>query len=305
MLVLWLIVVLGVIAAGVVALARSQTNIATTIRSRSVARYAAESGVAAATVRLKEMVRSARTLDEKVRAFQHFEEELVNWGERSLGSGRYRVVATDLNARVDLNNSAEAVKLGLFEQFFGGNEAVALVNALEDWVDEDDEPLPDGAEAADYRRAGSPFLPPNGPIQRLDELTRIRGFSDSIAGVIAPYVTVWSDGRVNVNSAPLAVLAVAPELGASGAELMIAARERGDVLASKIVVSSRLREAGNFGGGQLRNLTTVPGYILIVSRGWEEGHPLTHEIQAVFQVHGLRVEDGPRLQVRYWTERDL
>ncbi|UCF19977.1 MAG: general secretion pathway protein GspK [Gemmatimonadota bacterium] len=305
MLVLWLIVVLGVIAAAVVALSRSQTNLVQTMRSRTVARYAAESGVVAATLRLKEMVGSARGPDEQVRAFRDFEEELMNWGERSLGSARYQVAVTDLNARVDLNNSSEELLLGLFEQFFGANEATALVNALRDWVDDDDEALPDGAEAADYVGAGSPFLPPNGPIQRLDELTRIRGFSDSIAGVIAPYVTVWSDGRVNVNSAPLPVLAAAPELGPSGAEMLVAARERGDVLASKIVLSSRLREAGRNIGGQLSNLTTVPGYILIVSRGWEDGRPLTHEIQAVFQVHGLQLEDGPRLQVRYWTERDL
>ena len=46
---------------------------------------------------------------------------------------------------------------------------------------------PDGAEAADYDRAGSPFRPANRPLQRLDELTRIKGFSDSLAARVAPF----------------------------------------------------------------------------------------------------------------------
>ncbi len=302
-LVLWLIIVLGVIAAGVVALARSQTSLVQTLRSRSVARYAAESGVVAATEQLKRMVRSADGPDEEIRAFQRFNEELERWGQRTLGGARFQVAAADLNARIDLNNSSETMLLGLFEQLFGATEATRLVNALEDWIDADGEARPGGAEAADYARAGSPFTPPNGPIRRLDELTRIQGFTDSIANALAPYVTVWSDGRVNVNSAPLTVLAAAPELGRSGAEMLVAGREGGEVLASKIVISSRLRAAG-VGGSQLGNLTTRPEYILIVSRGWQEGYPLTHEIRAVFQVVGLRLGDGPTLQVRYWTERD-
>ncbi len=304
MLVLWLIIVLGVIAAGVVAVSRSQINLVQTARSRTVARYAAESGVVAATERLRELLRAAGTPEEQIRAFGSFEEELISAGEQRLGQARYQVAVVDLNARVDLNESPERVLLGFFAQFVGEDQATALVEALGDWVDDDDEPLPNGAEAADYARAGSPFRPPNRPIQRLEELTRVRGFTDSIAGLIAPYVTVWGDGRINVNSAPLPVLAALPELGQSGAERLIAARESDGVMGTKVIVLSRLRESG-LGGGQLGDFTTIPSRILFVSRGWEEGHPLTHEIQVVFQVHGLQLEDGPYFRVRHWTERDL
>lgn len=304
MLVLWLIIVLGVIAAGVVAVSRSQTNVVRTARSRTVARYAAESGVVAGVARLRELLRAAETPEEQVRAFVSFEEELRSAGESRLGRARYQVASVDLNARIDLNASSDLVLLGFFAQFVGEDEATALVEALGDWVDADDEPLPTGAEAAEYARAGSPFRPSNRPIQRLEELTRVRGFTDSIADRVAPYITVWGDGRINVNSAPLPVLAAVPELGETGAERLIAARESDGVMGSKVVVLNRLRESGA-GGGQLRDLTTIPSRILIVSRGWEEGHPLTHEIQAVYQVHGLQLEDGPYFRVRHWTERDL
>lgn len=305
MLVLWVVIVLSVIAAGVVALSRSQVDLVATIRSRAVARYAAESGVVAATARLGELLRSAGSPEDQVRAFLAFKDELANGGERVLGAARYQVVMLDLGARVDLNNSTDAVLLGLFEQLLGEREANTLVDALRDWVDEDGEALPYGAEVADYVRAGSRYRPSNGPIRRLEEVTRIKGFTDSIVGVIAPFVTLWGDGRVNVNTAPWEVLAAVPELGPGGADLLLTAREGGDVMASKVAVSSRLAESGSRVGAQLMNLTTVPGHILIVSRGWEDGHPLTHEIQAVYQVLRLQLGEGPRLRVRYWSERDL
>ena len=49
-------------------------------------------------------------------------------------------------------------------------------------------------------------------------------------------------------------------------------------------------------GGELRD---EPSRILVVSRGWLDGHALTHEIQAVYSVRG-----GELALVR-WRERDL
>ena len=49
-------------------------------------------------------------------------------------------------------------------------------------------------------------------------------------------------------------------------------------------------------GGELRD---EPSRILVISRGWQEGHPLTHEIQAVYAVVGRE------LTLIRWRERDL
>jgi hypothetical protein len=46
-------------------------------------------------------------------------------------------------------------------------------------------------------------------------------------------------------------------------------------------------------------VSTTPGRLLIVSRGWQDGHPLTHEVQAVYAV------TGGRLVLQAWQERDL
>jgi general secretion pathway protein K len=49
-------------------------------------------------------------------------------------------------------------------------------------------------------------------------------------------------------------------------------------------------------GGELQD---EPSRLLVISRGWLDGHPLTHEIQAVFAI------EGNRLALVRWRERDL
>jgi type II secretory pathway component PulK len=251
------------------------------------------------------MFRAADTPEDQARAFQLFEEELGQLGEQSAGPATFQVAALDLGSRVDLNNAGEDVLRGLFTELFGERTAEPLVAALTDWVDADDEPEPGGAEAAHYARAGSPFRPTNQPMLRLEELTRVQGFSDSVANVLAPFVTVWGDGRVNVNTAPPEVLAAVPGLGTEGAEFVVAARQRDGVLVSRLAVSQQLAEMRGNVGAQLGAVAAVPSRILIVSRGWAEGHSLTHEIQAVLEIVRAFLDSPMRLRIRHWTERDL
>ncbi len=42
-------------------------------------------------------------------------------------------------------------------------------------------------------------------------------------------------------------------------------------------------------GTAILQVSTVPSRLMLVSRGWQDGHPLTHEIQAVFAIVGQRL----------------
>jgi len=305
MLVLWIVIVLSAIASGVVVAVRRQTALVGAVRSRTVARYAAESGVVAATAALRDLFAAAEGPEDEARVYTRLEETLRQWGERPLGAdARFQVAVADLGARIDLNGANEDMLLGLFAQFVGEDEAAALVDALEDWKDDDDEPREQGAEADDYAAAGSPFVPANGPLLRLDDLTRIRGFGDSLARALAPYVTVSGEGIVNVNTAPEPVLAAVPELGPEGAQFLVQAQRRGEVFASGMAAGQRLRQAGVGRPMRRTGLATVPSRVLIVSRGWLVGAPLTHEIQAVVQIGDVSDPEGPSFRVMSWTERD-
>jgi general secretion pathway protein K len=298
MLVLWLIVLLGTIATGVVAATRSEADQVGNLRTRAVARYAAESGVLAATARLSELVGAARTPDEQAILFRDLDQHFAELRDVPLGTARFGVAVVDLNARIDLNVADDVTLLGFFGQFVGGPTATALVSALQDWKDLDDRARPAGAEAAHYVRAGSPFRPTNRALRRLDELSRIVGFTDSLVHTVAPYVTVHGDGKVNVNTAPEAVLAAVPRLGRDGARTVISWREGGQVFGSLADVYGAFRRGRLSESIAMWTLATTPTRLLIVSRGWEAGRPLTHEIQVVCDLA------GGQLTPRVWTERD-
>ncbi|HYT63666.1 MAG TPA: hypothetical protein VEL50_07180 [Gemmatimonadales bacterium] len=298
MLVLWLIVVLGAIAVGVAALSRGEAGIVDNVRTRAAARYAAESGIVAATWRLKQLLRAAETPRDQALLFRRLDRVLADLQQETIGATQFQVTVADLNARVDLNAADEPTLLAFFGQLVSARQAQSLVNALQDWKDADDDPRPQGAEAADYARAGSPFRPPNRPLQRLDELTRIKGFSDSLVDRIAPFVTVQGDGRVNLNTAPVPVLASLPGFDPASAADLAVQREHGAVFTSLTDLARRR-------GRDFSQLTTMPHRVLFISRGWQVGppRPLTHEIQAVYDLDAVRLSQ-PRLILRFWREFD-
>jgi len=296
MLVLWLIVVLGAIAVGVAALTRGEAGLVDNVRTRAAARYAAESGIVAATWRLKQLLRAAETPRDQALVFRRLDRVLADVQQEALGATQFQVAVVDLNARIDLNAADEPTLLAFFGQFANAREAESLVDALEDWKDTDDDPRPHGGEAADYARAGSPFRPANRPLQRLDELLRIRGFSDSLADRIAPFVTVQGDGRVNLNTAPVPVLASLPGFDPANAADLAAQRDHGAVFIS-------LADLARGRGRDFTQLTTMPKRVMFVSRGWQVGRPLTHEIQAVYDLDAVRLLQ-PQLILRFWREYD-
>jgi len=262
--VLWLLVLLGVIVAEVVSQARMESEILSSLRSRTVARYSAESGILAATVRIEELLDSARSLPERITTFRDLSTRLAGLNDVALGSGRFGVAVVDLNARIDLNRADAATLEGLFRQFTTDKRAERAVALLK-----------------------------LAPLHRLGELTDIEGIDDSLALAVAPYVTVWSDGLVNINSAPEPVLAALPGFSGTVARSVVRRRDTGELVLRPDPVPS---QAGAIG---LAALAVLPSRLLIVSRGWQDGHPLTHEIQAVYDVLGAR------LTLLAWQERDL
>lgn len=306
MLALWLVVVLGAIAAGTAALVRGEVDTVGNLRARSAARYAAESGVVVARARLEAVLAAHDDPGGRARAFTTLESRFTDLTEAALGPARFGVAVADLNARLDLNYAEPATLRNFLAQFTSDDEATRVAAAIEDWRDEDDVPRPGGAEAAAYERAGSPYVPANAPLDRLETLRRVLGVSDSLADAVAPHITVDGDGRINLNTAPYMVLSALPGIGPSGARELLSRRARGELFSSAAVVGEITRRgAGGAGAAEgagvidMSRTSTVPSRILVVSRGWQQGHPLTHEIQAVFAIAGTR------LTLRAWRERDL
>ena len=110
-LVLGLLLILGGIATDIGRAARLDAGIVESMRARTVARYAAESGIA---LGLREL-----------RAHR-----LPNISSVSLGDAAFGVIGTNLNARVDLAHADTATIRGLLQQFVAPALATAITREL-------------------------------------------------------------------------------------------------------------------------------------------------------------------------------
>ena len=128
--VLLLLAVLGVVAAEVGEAARLEGNLVVTLRSRTVARYAAESGVLAATARVDALLDSVRATNERPLLFHRLAEYVGPLKDVDIGGARFSVVVSDLNARLDLNRAEPLALRAFFGQFTNQGRAETIVASL-------------------------------------------------------------------------------------------------------------------------------------------------------------------------------
>lgn len=269
--VLCLLVVLGAIAMEVGRAARLEAGVVGSVRSRTVARYAAESGVVAAVTVIEGLLDSLPASPERSLAFRRLGERLGPLHDVRIGGARFGVAVSDLNARIDLNRSDPETVHGFFRQFTSDGEARVIAASLQ-----------------------------AKPLERIGELTALPGVTDALALAVAPYVTVRGDGVVNINSAPQPVLASLPGLGSAAARSIVERRAAGEVFAPTASARQPQGTQVIFASAPPGVLViTEPSRLLIIARGWQEGSPLTHEIQAVYAIV------GSHLMLQGWQERDL
>ncbi|ADY73964.1 hypothetical protein Dester_1332 [Desulfurobacterium thermolithotrophum DSM 11699] len=79
-----------------------------------------------------------------------------------------------------------------------------IVAAIKDWIDSDDIVTESGAES--YYYEGKGYKPSNKVMKSLYELLYVRGINNSNFKKLSRYLTVYGDGKINVNSAPKELL---------------------------------------------------------------------------------------------------
>lgn len=87
-------------------------------------------------------------------------------------------------------------------------EAYGIVDALVDWIDEDERESDNGAESSYYQALETPYECRNGPVQSIKELLLVKGISPLLLfgkgenKGLADYLTVYGeDGKININTA--------------------------------------------------------------------------------------------------------
>ena len=98
-------------------------------------------------------------------------------------------------------------------------DAEGIVEAVIDWIDEDDETLGfGGAESSYYQGLENPYTPRNGPMEFIEELLLVRGITPELyygteetpglATLVTPH---GRDGKININTADPLVLGALSE----------------------------------------------------------------------------------------------
>lgn len=128
-----------------------------------------------------------------------------------------------------------------------------LVDALVDWIDQDDNPQPAGAESLYYQSQKPAYRAANGALPALGDLSLVKGFTPDIIDKLSRYVTVYpQDGGapVNINTAdPLVIQALDPEITQSMATEIVQGRpfkkkEDLDRIGSFQSIGAKLRSVG-------------------------------------------------------------
>lgn len=294
--VLWVLVVAGALAAEVHAGVRADQRVAANARAEARARWAARGAVAEAVEALR-----ARLAEDAAggTGLVSTDTLLVPPVGLELDGVVATAVATDARARLDLNRATPGELAALWRALgWDARRADALAEAVARWRAERLPPF----LAAPVDTLRPPIRPAAGPFAAVEALRGVPGVAEDEYGAAEPYLTVASDGRINLNTAALPVLATLPGVDPRAAEAIAGLRERAplstiydlaDALpaGSREALQDRLAEL-------IPRAAFVPREVEIRAVGRAPGSPVEVRIRAVAVMAG-----GTRLPVVRVAER--
>jgi general secretion pathway protein K len=207
------ILVFAMLALGVIAVTRRETLSGGAEIEQAQAAAAAEAGIAIALNGLiaNDLV-DRWSIDGRTRT--------TNFDRATLS-----IRVQDERGKVPLNLLDSKQLTALLESAGLADEPLRIArDSFRDWLDQDDDPRPDGAEIGFYKSRD--INPRNGSIQSLGELGRIRGFDPVVVRRIGAIATVdFGSGPFDTRFAQPAAIGVMYAEGDSGPEAIQRARE--------------------------------------------------------------------------------
>ncbi len=157
-------------------------------------------------------------------------------GELPVGESAMTWKVTDesgklnLNRLVDERTGREDRKLvGVLERLMTILEMdIEPVAALLDWIDRDGDVRLHGAEDSYYYRGEGTGDCKDASLDVVEELVLVKGFDAEMVEKLMPFVTVYSDGKINLNTAPATVIqALLPSMDEQTVEDILLVRGEG------------------------------------------------------------------------------
>lgn len=232
---LWTLMILALLITSMAFDMRVEADIASYMRKRTKAQYLAQAGVEWAKVLMTKQVNTGDTGeldigpkdDELMMQLAHRFQHLglgFSSQRKELGEGAFEVSILPEPRRWNINvlalqaatdDSARCILEELLDQAEVPPELYdELIDALIDWIDEDDLHRNNGAESDDPFYTERKYKVKNGPLETVDELRMIKGWTEAIVyggpspnpdepplQGLAQKLTVWGDGKIDVNDA--------------------------------------------------------------------------------------------------------
>lgn len=126
---------------------------------------------------------------------------------------------TDENSKININSlineegeidEEKAEQLSRLFLVLGLSES--YVNSILDWLDTDDIERMDGAESYYYKSLEPPYKCFNGPFLTAGQVFMVKGvanvrhFGENMEKALLDYITIYSDGKININTASSEIL---------------------------------------------------------------------------------------------------
>jgi general secretion pathway protein K len=162
--------------------------------------------------------------------------------------GTLDLVIRDLSGKININRlvnsegdfdpkQKELLSRFLSNREFDINpEAISdILDSIKDWIDPDDEVTRFGAESGYYESLENPYKCRNGSLGSLEEMVLIKGITNDLLfgnehspGIIN-FLTVYGDGKINLNTAsPMVLRSLSDDIDQEMVDDLIAYREENE-----------------------------------------------------------------------------
>jgi len=133
-----------------------------------------------------------------------------NYLDYQSGNQQTRYGLVDEERKLNLNKAElnEIQRLIMIATGFEEAEAQSLAASIVDWRDKDDKlSVPLGsAEDRYYRNLPNPYEAKDAEFEVFDELLMVRWMDQEVLDKLKDYITIYGNGTININTAPLQVL---------------------------------------------------------------------------------------------------
>lgn len=217
--VLWLLILASALAAELHAALRADRHVTANVQAEARARWAARAGLARTVEALRSRLATAAPGGTGLGVTDTL---LIPVLEMDVDGVRVVATATDARAKLNLNAAAPQELRMLFAAL--GREpgrAASLASAVARWRAAHLPPVEAAPDTTRVRLRPSP-----GAFAAVEDLRNVPAMTETEYLAAAPYLTVVSDGRINLNTAPVPVLMTLAGMDERTAALLVERRRR-------------------------------------------------------------------------------